>query len=251
MKSLQIERILGKARNRVYRVGVELEGGWRRLSPGVSLARDGSVKIPPEYVAVQDIQPDGTFLKLVRIAIGELQSEPLPVEKLAGWVKQYYPHRVNETCGLHVHMSFASARHYQMLMVPEFQATILKYVKRWAKVEALEPDHPIWARLSGEYEHCTNHFWPDLQAKANNKDYDKLREGNRYTAINYCFNMNSTIECRLLPMMDTPALGIRAIQQVIDITNASLVVLAEREEKVSAQVLDNGDTEEEGACVYV
>ena len=245
---LQIDHLVGKAKQRVYRVGIELEGGWKSLPPDVVLARDGSVSFPTEARI-----PDAP-LKPMQLMTGELQSEPLEPKLVPGWVKKFYPHKVNETCGLHVHMSFKSMRHYQLLMdTPAYQAAILTHVRKWAEVEGLPPEHPVWDRLTGHAEFCKLEFFPDAQTVACKKDYDKYRYGNRYTIINYCWSMNSTIECRLLPMMETAAQAVRAIQKVIDVTNASLLALKKREEKVSGQIMiDLGDgTDVEAREEYV
>lgn len=246
---LNIGHLLGKAKNRIYRVGVELEGGWRKLPVGVQLAHDGSVQVYDD----DPRDPPVPSVKVRSLHVGELQSEPLESGKFSAWMKQYYPQKVNDTCGLHVHMSFRSAHHYQMLMIPEFQLTMLTYIRKWAENEALPPDHPVWPRLNGASEHCQHKFFPDLQAKVQRKDYDRVHEGHRYTAVNYCYSLHSTMECRLLPMMETSAQGIRAVQQVLDVTNACLRALAKREEKlrVSVNIPDGDGVEVDERKIYV
>ena len=228
-KPLEIDRILSspKLKNRVYRVGVELEGGWTKLPAGVNLEHDGSVHIPSQN------GPDG---RPVRFSAGELSSVALEPEKLDPWMEQSYPQIVNETCGLHVHQSFLSAWHYQLLMVPEYQATVIEYLKRWAKDEGLEDSHPIWPRLEGKSEFCKLEYWADLQASVTKKDYRRDKPGHRYTAINYCAEQHETIECRVLPMMKTAAQGIRAVHRVLQITNAVLLIKGAKEAEVKAAV---------------
>ena len=253
-KPLDIDRLLvGKLRDRIYRVGIELEGGWKRTPEGVVIAHDGSVKgLDSEVIPGEPPNPP----KEVHYYAGEIQSEPLEVGRVAKWVKQFYPHRVNDTCGLHVHMSFKSAFHYQLLMVPEFQATILLYLQKWAEVEGFPQSHYIWNRLAGRNVQCqavtVRDFYPDLQARASKKQYEahqprhEYSPGHRYTVINYCYGQHTTLECRVLPMMEKPAQAIAAVQRVLSITNASLVALAERQEKLRADIdVEDGEEKSE------
>ena len=241
--ALNIDKFLGRVkRNRIALVGIELEGGWKKLPDGINLTHDGSLT----GLGEQD-HPTRDELEAARrgskqLHIGELQSEPLEPVKLTAWMKQYYPNHMNETCGLHVHMSFHRAKHYMQLMVPEYTATIVEYIGRWAEREHLDHKHPIWKRLAGENEHCKHLFYADIQAKATKKDYSHDYPGNRYTCINYCNGLHSTLECRLLCMMETYEQGVRAVQNILDITNSFLIVTAKREEKLKAELqLSAGD----------
>ena len=169
-------------------------------------------------------------------------------------MKKYYPSHVNESCGLHVHMSFKRALHYSMLMVPEYPQTIITYLAKWALEEKLSEKHPIWDRLRGKSSYCKLDFFPDDQAHNPRKVYDHGMKGHRYTVINYCHaKTGGTLECRLLPMMDTADQGIRAVKRVIDITNACLVALKNREPKESASLVIDGITDElhENSRIYV
>ena len=224
---LAIDAYLGKAKNRIAKVGVELEGGWKVVPPGIELHHDGSVAVSP---------PDGT-----RVRSGELPSPPLLVKDFPVWMKQYYPSHVNATCGMHVHMSFESALHYSRLMTPEYPATIVEYVRQWATNEKLPATHPIWDRVSGKSRYCRLEFDADRQIRATSKAFTQDRPGHRYTVINFCYSYHGTLECRLLPMMDTAEQGIEAVQLILDITNAALLSMKKKEEKVQAGVLvDSG-----------
>ena len=251
-KPLDLDKILGKTRNQIYRVGIELEGAWTNLPEGTLPTHDGSVVIQPppdpefdkkysawslayrrhrdrgEYFAQPE--PQRTF------RTGEIPSPPIEVEKVAPWMKQFYPQYVNETCGLHVHMSFKTALQYQRLMTPAYPATIIEYFTAWAKNEKLKESHPLWERLSGKNRYCRHEFHADQQVTSK-KDHSQTRPGHRYTVVNYCYSVyQGTMECRLLPMMDTPEQGIRAVQHVLDITNAFLVTYKAREERAAAKV---------------
>lgn len=238
LEIVNLDRWIGKdsearPRNRIYRVGVELEGAWDRHVVG--LVHDGSVNPRDNPVF------DASIMQTCNI--GELPSPPLEPIEIPKWIKDNYPKYIKHTCGLHVHMSFFTPRHYDKLAdSPSYQETMLHYLYLWGKDEGLKKDHPLWPRLEGKSEYCTKKFWPEMQI-ISAKDHDRRRKGNRYTAINYCWSVFGskeggvgTLECRVLPMMETPAQSARAVRRVIDVTNAYLVATASREELISGSV---------------
>lgn len=258
-KALIIEPILAKLRkqsangkllikNRIYRVGVELEGGWKKVPKGVELVHDGSIrglvakKKPVDPDRLRGLTPEQQYILVNTeamenvLSVGEIPSEVLVPEAVDGWIKKNYPTHVNESCGLHVHMSFKKALHYSRLMVPEYPQTILAYMAKWAIDEKLPTNHPMWQRLKGDSQYCKLDFFPDEQAQQARKVYDHSMKGHRYTVINYCHAKSATIECRLLPMMDTAEQGIRAVNRVLDITNACLFMLKGKEVKHSSDI---------------
>jgi len=214
----------GRVRNRVYRIGVELEGGWDKLPSKTRVVRDGSIVFPED-------QPYPNI-------VGELAGPPISLGELSGWMNKFYPPFHNETCGMHVHMSFKTAMTYQRLMTPEYPATIVSYMEKWSKENKLSKTNPIWERLAGNSRFCKHQFFADMQASVVAKDYDNNRQGNRYTVINYCFSRHNTLECRLLPMMPDTTTAISAINEVIAITNAFLLKTVKREEKYSLSIVD-------------
>lgn len=223
VESLNLDKILGKPKNRVSCVGVELEGAWRELPPGIALERDGSVF--------------GGARQIVGAPhVGELPLGPCQPGAIVKFMKKYYPHKVNETCGMHIHMSFENVLHYQWLMTQEYQETMVEYLSRWAKDEGFNPKHHIWGRLAGKSDFCQNKFWPDAQVAFNRKDHDRERDGHRYTIVHYC-GRQMTIEIRVLPMMDTVEQAIRAVKMVILITSASLFLLGKKEQPERAKVI--------------
>lgn len=224
VKPLDLTGVLGKPKNRIARASVELEGGWLKLPPGVQLERDGSVfhdEIPAGYT---------------RQGVGELPVGPIQPAGMPKFMKKYYPTLVDSSCGMHVHMSFESLRHYAWLMVPEFQETMIHYLTEWAKDEGFGPKHHIWGRLEGKSEFCQKKFWPDKQAAMKRKDHDRRRDGHRYTQVHYCGRYN-TIEIRVLPMMVEAEQAIRAVQRVFDVTNAALFLLRDKQDKVKGKII--------------
>lgn len=237
VQPLDLTGVLGSARlrPRVAKIGVELEGAWTTLAEGAHLQRDGSV--------FKNRGPGAQFPHIGEQAVGPVT--PSQIEPL---LHQFYPHKVDKTCGMHVHMSFSTLWHYKLLMVPEYQETIVHYLKLWAKAKRYRADHHIWERLEGNSEYCRKGFWPHLQSTTREKDYDHEREGHRYTIIHYCGRL-LTVECRVLPMMVNAALAMEAIKHVVDITNACLHVLgkgAKKPEPVNGRIeLPGGHSYEE------
>jgi hypothetical protein len=221
-----LDGILGKGKNRIQRVGVELEGAWPAKMPrGTTLEKDASVK------------PYSTdpYIRATQMAafpnVGELVSEPYLPVSVFRWMRQMYPGLVNHTCGMHVHMSFDHIKRYMQLMHPNFLPTVVYYLGEWAHKEGFPAAHHIWSRLAGKSEFCNHSYDPDLQAQTQRKDFDHFRKGNRYSGVAYRFRLHRTIEVRFLPMMDEVEQAMRAVKYVLDITNAALVATAEREPK--------------------
>lgn len=229
-------RIRGKDQGgRIYKVGIELEGGWSTVPNGTEIIRDGSVGFNSSEMAHYNL-----------LHVGELPSPPKPLtDDMHGWkawLRSYYPTYSNASCGMHVHMSFKTALCYQRLMDPRFQSTIISYVSKWATGRQLAQDHPLWPRLRGESPYCQHIFAADEQAQVGSKDYNRERRGHRYTVIHYPFKRLNTIECRLLPMMATVQLAESAIQEILDITNGFLVATAIKEKRARIEI---GDSEGE------
>lgn len=217
-----IDRIKGRKRNWILRLGVELEGAWNALPKGVTgLQRDGSL--------------DPLHQKNPTLRVGELPSPPYDQPSIEQWMRLSYPHIVDEHCGMHVHMSFKTALTYQRLLCPEYDATVVEGFKKWAKAEGFPKDHHIWPRLNGESRYCQHVFYGDMQVTVQGKDYDQRRPGHRYTVINRCYQ-RGTMECRLLPMFETSDQAIRALRELIFLTNAFLLATAKRETKYSGSV---------------
>lgn len=225
---LNLDGLLGIPKNRCVRLGVELEGAWKELPKGIrQLEPDGSVfkdpltetkKVPAGHVA------------------GELPIGPIQLAAMPRWMKKYYPHKVDKTCGMHVHMSFETAWHYALLMAPEYQETVIKYLRRWAENEGFPVGHFIYDRLDGKSIFCQKRYWPDEQVRSR-KDHDQVRPGHRYTIVHYC-GRQMTIEVRVLPMMETVEQGIRGVRQIVDITNAALIVLGRKKEQTERMSLE-------------
>lgn len=241
VKPLKVANLIGKCRNRIALVGLELEGGWNKIPTKARIERDSSVFKNPNTKTLASLE------KLGIQAIGELVSQPMAPIGMRAWLDKHYPTYCDQSCGLHIHMSFEDARHYAQLMIPEYQATIIDTLKDWATEHNLSSDHPIWPRLRGENEYCNHSFWPDEQLRTGRqKDFDHFRPGNRYSAIAYRRKKGVyTIECRILPMMETPSQAHSGLKHVIRVTNACLVAVKGRKIPISSFLND----EENGQIV--
>lgn len=229
MKS--IEDLIGKCKNRVHRVGIELEGGWEVLPKNVrALHQDVSVKIP-------------NFAG----HLGEIASAPLGIT-WPKWVRDHYPHINNETCGLHVHMSLRRQLHYMRLMTPAYTEVLVRSLFKWAGEQGIPHAHPLWNRLAGKNRFCSLDFYADAQVTNIGKTDNRRR-----TFVNYPYGLHSTVECRGLSMMPTVDLAVEAIQRVLDVTNAFLVLQARKEAATHAVALMDqefqGDYQEFSSCV--
>lgn len=231
-KVIPLTRWKGRVENRIGLIGVELEGAWAQLPLGTAgLEQDMSVN----FLKGDRNKPMFTQAEAAVFKIGELPSPPMAKICVPGWMTLSYPvpgGKIHRYCGLHVHMSFPNPRHYcQLADTPDYQETLLAELATWADKEGFSKKHHIWERLAGKDEYCTKNFWPELQMTSQ-RDHDRQREGNRYTAVSYRWIPNHTVEVRVLPMMDTAAQAVRAVQEVLDVTNAYLVATAAREEKI-------------------
>lgn len=219
--ALSIDAFREKAKNRIYRIGIELEGGWIKLPPGVrQLQHDGSVQIERGIGEPQ-------------FQTGELAIGPLELSEWQKWLKTHYPQKVNQTCGMHVHLQTSNSLAYSRLLDARYPGTVIEYFKRWSTREGLAKDHPIWPRLRGKSIYCQHLYMGEEQIRNTQKDHDRARPGHRYTVINYCHGRYGTVECRLLPMMQTVEQAERAIQEYIDITNAFLRASRKKESRFS------------------
>lgn len=239
-KPIDLTKWLGKARNLVMRVGIELEGGWTLLRDDVALTQDWSVVFDRDANAYRKAHGRWPASYIGPQHVGELPSAPMEVSEFPAWIKKYYPSHVNETCGMHYHVSFRDALVYQRLMVEEFPATMVKEMMRWGmeqiKQHNLEVNHPLFARCKGDSEYCQHIFAADMQARVHHKAYDHHALGHRYTVINYPLVQRTTIENRLLPMMPTAELAIEAMTHALAVTNAFIFAMKGREPREDIEV---------------
>lgn len=251
----------GVLRNRIDKVGIELEGGWQKVpakfkDKHLALEHDGSVKFEDpvrmaELTRIQQLASRTTdakkraefatayakleqeIAKLMPRHKGEIPSPPIAVEEVEQFITDCYPTQINATCGLHVHMSFVHRLNYARIMTPEYMKAILKRLCEWAEEEKLPKDHPIWNRITNpNHDHCAHQYLGDAQVHIRRKDFQSRgKPHSRYTAINYCYGQHQTVECRLLPMMETAPQAVRGVKEVLAVTNKFLASIREKERR--------------------
>lgn len=194
---------------RIHKVGVELEGGWD-IAPPNDIHGDGSVGA------------EGAF------GAGEISSPPYKkYENLVKFIRNNYPQVVDKTCGFHIHISTKKKLDYMRLMDPDFykyfrekiQACVIGDIENFNYADRRR----FTDRFDGNNEYCHDEFEPDYQAWMSCKD------SIRYKALNYCFSLHGTLECRLLPMFESPESAIKALTCYLEIVESWLAAHSTRE----------------------
>jgi hypothetical protein len=188
----------------IHRIGIELEGGWNKLMPDVCIGRDGSVSTNATHS-------------------GELPSPPLYPFRFEAWLRNHHPHVTNNSCGMHVHLSVRSPRDYSRLMKRQFFNLFIKEAEVFGKSLNLPLNHEYWARLSGHNSYCLKVFRPMAQFRQTGKG------GDRYTQLNFCWNLHGTMECRLFPAFEKPDHSVAAVKWLLNLTETYLRGFKRRE----------------------
>jgi hypothetical protein len=192
-------------------VGIELEGGWDK-EPPARMKGDGSVTVSCDY---QD---------------GEIASHPFDAydrRRIKMFLNENYPHKVNETCGMHIHVSLRNKIDYTRLMNRRFYEHFLERFTEWGKAN-LPETHRFWQRMEG-VEYSENTYDAEQQV---------LDRGQRYCHLNYAWAAHKTIECRMLPMFHPRDIGfaIDASRVLVDTFDSFLSTLAPKsKERVVVQ----------------
>jgi len=250
--------------NRIALCGIELEGGWHEPVKYHDIRNDASVKFP---VPIQKYVIDPQTLQKTlwtdpnpqpypRYDKGEIVSEKLTVAQVETFMRLAYPQLVNETCGLHVHMSFHHKLNYSRVMSEEYMRFVIQELKTWGEQNNIPPDHMLWNRLNPDHawtrQHCAHTFLGDKQVLSKKKDYNSRGlPHSRYTFINYPEAMLHTVECRGLPMFEKVDEAISAVMCVLTTTNRFLSRIRQREQKVPAQIVARDTSYEEIGTVVL
>lgn len=252
--SMAVELQMGsKVKRRILAVGVELEGGWVDPDGRLSIDRDGSVQIDARWTAEDEVRYQTSTgeerdrlrrkrLEAGRMRVGELQSQQMPPNHVHEWIMTHHPTQVNQTCGLHVHMSFKDPSHYNRLVTPSYPATVLKYLAEWGERMKVPSAHPLWNRLAGRSEYCRAVYCDTEQIHRKRKDFDHHSKDSRYTVIAYHWSRLGTVECRVLPMFEDPEQSANAVEEVIKITHHFLASSKSRP-SVAIKVRQNGEVD--------
>lgn len=219
----------------IDKVGVELEGGWwqgyQRLEPSwgknppnsptkawlLDWHGDGSVNVATTHI---NSEKDTTH---PHYGTGLYQGEgvcnpPQDPNNIHRWMKYNYPLWVNESCGMHVHMSFKNIIDYERIMEEEFVKHFEESMEAWGKDNKINYD-PFWNRLRGLNRYCQRNGASSAQAMINHKLLKKEGRDESYTKY-YHLNFGAwkkykTVECRLLPMFPTAQQGADAVYDLL------------------------------------
>lgn len=192
---------------RIYRVGIELEGGWA-APPTLPLHQDASVH-NPIYIY---LKPDLSDAKPLIQApfVGELISHPMRKMEVGKWLESNYPGGWFSSCtcergcsvGLHVHVSLKADADYARLMNPKFKDFFLK--RAWELVATLTLGSRYRSffenRLFGDNRFCMAKLDTQRQLGLLDKPQSGERRDVRRTILNYAYGMHKTLECRVFPM---------------------------------------------------
>lgn len=184
----------------INKVGIELEGGWSERVGDVIRCRprhlksDGSVCVSLDGIGW----------------VGEIASHPITpsAQVLGQWIRRNYPDKVNDTCGIHVHVSTLWENDYAKLINRDFQVCLFQFLKDFGEKHKLGTNHELWTRLKGGRSYCKPQWKGNSQFEGGSDD--------RYTAINFmAYKRHGTVEIRVLPAFRDAHMAVKGIYTVI------------------------------------
>jgi len=195
---------------RIYRVGIELEGGWRYPTrPDQRVHQDASVH-PPIYIYktldLVDLHPEQAGI------VGEIMSPPIKKSQIGKWLEDNYPPGWFSSCvcerrcsvGLHTHVSLKADADYARLMAPAFYGFFMERANAFAStLPDTRYSRTLRARLAGENRFCYARLDTARQLGLLDKPQSGERRDVRRTILNYAYGMHKTLECRVFPMAPT------------------------------------------------
>jgi len=202
----------------IYKVGVELEGGWNRRPLRKVIVEDRSVRTQLNHN-------------------GEINSPAFSdLDALEEWLVAHRPDGVDTSCGFHIHLSFKSRMDYLRLTTPRFYRFLLKIIKAWAIEKEIPETHHFWKRFRGTFRapngrnFCRKDFTPETQLYETRKGPDGSA---RHCHLNFCWTLHKTLELRLFPGWETErsALYMSGVHCFVEAVEKFL--LRERKRKVN------------------
>ena len=219
----------------------EIEGIWYNMEgfrgPKVineigSPIHDGSVAFPKSHKKrildiYEGLKTKGKVIHSIQQLMlkGEVVSSPLKsLADLSQWIVKYWPDLTNNSCGLHYHVSFNTNGYYSALMTDHFNEYFKKSLAEFASQEKLNKifhdrfyNRTEWAR-----KYCKDTFHPEKQAYVTKKVYhDSCPD--RYTILNYCFGLHSTLEIRVFSAHMSPKMAVKCLHWWIGCVNQYLI----------------------------
>jgi hypothetical protein len=203
---------------RIFRVGIELEGGWRYpMREDQILHQDASVHAP--MGAGEDTKDP--LYAIYEECVGELVSPPMRKKEVGPWLEKNHPPgwyslcRCDRRCsvGLHVHVSLKADADYARLMNPAFFRFFLSraydFANRFQNQQKLYGF--LSSRLRGENRFCLSTLDTQRQIGLLDKPQSGPRRDVRRTILNYPYGMHKTIECRVFPMFPSWGMAKEAV----------------------------------------
>ncbi len=213
------------------RIGVELEGvGWPQGRGTPGWRHDGSVEIEGHYdegeVSCECGDPCDCSSAYCcncesrkETSAGDIGEVASPAFRSLGsvqeWLRKTWPSESNETCGLHVHVSFPPGL-TGALASDKFLNYALRKLEAWGRSHKLvKDDSAFWHRLEGGNSYCL---------KENHSERQIMGGGTRYTMFNFAaWHEHKTVECRLFPMFEGGAeVACEAVAVLLDIYQSYL-----------------------------
>jgi len=192
----------------ISKIGCELEGGFKRKAMGENYHGDGSVHVnSTESVSIG--------------YVGEVVSRPFDnLGMMLDWVDHYYPDKVNQSCGCHVHVSFNCRLAYMLTMSQEYYDYWWDEMTKWGARVKLKDNSEFWKRMKGQNHYCKK---MPKNAKTLTCEGQKGTRGDygcdRYYQLNHCFSKHKTLECRILPCFKSKKLTISGVKAFVNLTN--------------------------------
>jgi len=212
-------------------VGLEVEGGW----DGSPCKRPfATTKIIPDHSI------DGRTLisdnPLTCTHIGEIVSLPMPALRAATdpWIDTHWPQHANNTCGFHIHTSYASMKDYAALTTKHFLTKLVEVIIEKGKTLNLPTTHYLFKRMVGNNPFTMYNFDASNQLRIKQKSVgDRLR----YGMINCSWGLHGTIEFRGYPTFETPALAKEFTNLYLDFIEDYLEEFSDKFAKVYSATL--------------
>ncbi len=207
------------------RAGVEFEGGFcdpvgdvARRYRGAQGKHDASVHCG------NDSRRPGV-IRNIYDQEGEVITPPIgSLEELHRATDLLFPDAMNQSAGMHVHVSFLDDEHYRRLTSRAFWKYFLDQWEAWGNAEANKSRMlggptgeraTFLARWKGTTHYCQRNGKRD--EGDNTYNMANGGGGDRYRQLNYCKTEHNTIECRMLPMFKDITLAKDAMTKLLSI----------------------------------
>lgn len=216
---------------RVDKVGIEIEGFWLDLATARERAEDltgrqgvsdGSVEGGGECHCDEE---EACSCGPTSGGRGwEFQTQAGTLGEALRQLTALYPDRTNRTCGLHIHLSLLHQDDYTLMCSDRFFVHYRDRMKAWGERLGVNPTSEFWTRLNNGNQYTrTNDAradWPHCDTRGSGA-ITECRD--RYRQINFlAYAEHHTIEFRTLPMFQSAALAVSAVEELIEIVEGFL-----------------------------